>query len=246
VTRGEGAIDKLDASQWLEARYAMERELARPDAVPGSQRLRQHGEAEALENALPPLASAVAALAATGADGAVVSAAENERRTVRFASPAQTEASVAERLLTDATRALQRRQDAMQTLVSAREAAVHHLPPSAACRTANGSVIRRYVDVTALAATVTELDSAVEAAKRSYVSKAALREALTVLTQARAAAKEVLSQRALSASTLSARRPTALLAEADAPIAASTQRSEQVDPRADRVVPRLDPFLRSA
>ena len=209
-------------------------------------RLRQHGEAEALEDALQPLASAVAALAATGADGAVVSAAENERRTVRFASPAQTEAAVAERLLTDATRALQRRQDALQTLVSAREAAVHHLPPSAACRTANGSVIRRYVDVTALAATVTELDSAVEAAKRSYVSKAALREALTVLTQARAAAKEVLSQRALSASTLSARRPTALLAEADAPIAASTQRSEQVDPRADGVVPRLDPFLRSA
>ena len=93
---------------------------------------------------------------------------------------------------------------------------------------------------------MTELDSAVEAAKRSYVSKAALREALTVLTQARAAAKEVLSQRAVSASTLSARRPTALLAEADAPIAASTQRSEQVDPRADGVVPRRDPFLRSA
>ena len=115
-------------------------------------RLRQHGEVESLENALPPLASAVAALADTGVDSAVVGAAENERRTVRFASPAQTEALVAERLLADVTRALRRRQDAFQALVSAREAAVLHLPPSAACRTANGSVVRRYVDVTALGA----------------------------------------------------------------------------------------------
>ena len=207
-------------------------------------RFRQHGEAEALENALPPLASAVAALADTGVDSAVVGAAENERRTVRFASPAQTEALVAERLLADVTRALRRRQDAFQALVSAREAAVLHLPPSAACRTANGSVVRRYVDVTALGAAVAELDSAVEAAKRSYVSKPALREALTVLTHARAAAKEVIHQRALSAGTLSARRPTVLLAGADAPSAASTQSS--ADPRVDGVVPRQDPFLRSA
>lgn len=187
TARVPSAVVRAAQSQYEEALAFATLDVASSYALAALATFRQMHEEAPLELARRPLATAVQALAGAEEMAAVAGAG--------FAVDAETSAlEKGRRLLASVTSALERRQAALDRLSVAKDAAHYHLPPSAHMKTANGTVVCRLVNLDALKAAVLELDAAASSARKAYVPEAVYKEAIVVLTVARAAAKELHRQ----------------------------------------------------